>query len=651
MNNIHVRFWAAALVALSLLFSAPAFGQALEQGYLPVEEFIDQYVSLDGTPETPENRVEVNRVIYIDAEKKIRVEGICDSERFAAVCAVHSDQESFPDYDGRELPLAIVLDETDDTYYQTSEKVFNAYYLGTPGTVAVHRIWLKKTGGHVFAAVTDRFFGLTTLELVALMPDVFQDDGPAFAVKPVLGNFLSGLLPISQACGPENQSGQTALLRVWNGRPDTGHWLTTRTDNTWLGEHQALPGWELSERDVDLTNREAGIWCVPSISNKLVQSTIFSNAPGDGEGGVWLQLQEHDLSKFQFNGTEISLPLDYEPIRYSTDPSFIDTQNNANKSLTGKFVIDANRGGVIMQTRWSGGYNEYSSENAEPQMAVLPKAGVPYNPLFDSGWTTILQDEESGLVYSIAWAETIKLNAYDPQGNQYLWQYTLPEQYQQNYFAGDTDLQFAGQYVVTYLQYITNERNDWRSVLIIIGNPSSATPEVRIIDLPGPNDNISDFSFDAKNNVGYFANAKGRSIYKLDFSNWSLSEEPVPFQPFAIMADADDGVLYATHIPRGEDMSSLSVSYEVKTSALWKRDLVDGEWAEVVRFYREPVDLFMTNIDGKRFLTVFNKGCFVLCPTIDFVDPANGSQPPAFANELFGRLEWKRGLSVSGLRQ
>lgn len=487
-----------AMIAISSLTNA-VFAQALNPLIDLVEFKIDRVES-------------GSQYLYLDSEKTYFWPGFCANGANARLCGPNSG----PDYRGTELALIDYLgsDPTHPNYlpYARTGKVWPVFRVGAPNTVAVHRIWVRPWGSHVYVSSSEVVNGENALTTMSRMPDVFTDNGVSFAVKQVYDGFADDWLKLPQACGGEKQTGLTPMIRSYSRNPIGNHQLTTRTDATYFEQMRNLPGWANAVRDMDTTGGQAGVWCVPSQSDKLVQSTSFSNAPGDGQNGVWLQLQVHDLSLFSLSaGNQISLPLDYAPLRYSTT-------RNSDLTWTGQFDADPNRG-VIALSRGLGGYVEYGGEVSQP-LSVLPKSTLSVV----TDWSTVTIDEESGVVYGMSIGGvspdiTIRFHAYDPKENRYVWNYTVPEQYRQ-YYSGESKLHSAGQYLVTYFQTRENNRTLFRGALLVFGNVSSETPSVQIFDLPGPNHNITDFSYDAEANVGYFANARDRSLHKLDFNDW-----------------------------------------------------------------------------------------------------------------------------------
>ena len=529
------------------------------------------------------------------------------------------------------------------------------FKIGTARAVPVTRFYMPTINSHVFVAANEMVGDESALTILRRYPDIYNDEGEKFAVMVPLAGFAEGKLPLSQACGDEKQSGLTAMLRIYNNgvvkasQPvtvqlanrfnDGNHQFTTRNDNTYMAELKRVPGWEIAVRDMDSTARKAGVWCVPSITSKLIQTTAFSAVPGDGANSQWIQAQVHDLSRFVLNGSQISLQAGYEPVIFKTT-TFLD------QTWTGRFDVDSNRG-VFALTRANGGYVEYGGQGAQAipiRNAALPKA--PLN--VDRNWSAINSDQETSIKYAMSLNDTIKVQAYDPITNTYPWQYTVPDAYRQ-YYAGDSELHIAGNYLVTYLQWFTNARDTFKGALVVIPLvlEAGATPAVRIIDLPGPNNRPTDFAYNAKTNIGTFADARAQKLIHLSFADWTMTTEDLPFQPFAVMVSDMSDEMYATHVPRASDMT-----YIPTNGAVWKRPLSGGTWVRVSEVARLPADLSVVVLSGVPKLMVFNRGGnSTNFQTIDFIDLKTGAKSPSFAEQLFGSMNLQDGLATSSQRQ
>jgi hypothetical protein len=84
---------------------------------------------------------------------------------------------------------------------------------------------------------------------------------------------------------------------------------------------------------------------------------------------------------------------------------------------------------------------------------------------------------------------------------------------------------------------------------------------------------------------------------------------------------------------------------------LWKRQLDGVDWVRVSDLGSTPTELFVSVVQGTAMLTAFNTSCGVACPQVDFVEMATGIRVPAFANQLFGELNWYNDLNVIPKRQ
>lgn len=307
--------------------------------------------------------------------------------------------------------------------------------------------------------------------LLRRFPSVYIEEGEMFAIKPPLAGYAEGKLPLSQACGDETQSGLTAMLRVYNNgifkadQPsstalavrfnDGNHLFTTRNDARFIADLKRTPGWEIALRDSEISGRRAGVWCVPSQTKTLVQSTDFSGIPGDGLTGSWVQAKSHELSALTSNGT-LSAPVNYTATLHLVSPS-------SNRSFSGGIGINSNKNNTFALTRSLGGYTEYVYGQGQSTVrTVFPKAPLQ----IDESWTAIKIDEETELVYAMsASSNSIKIQAYDPASNSYRWQYTLPAEYQ-HYRIEDSSLHLAGNYLVSYLQNYTSARDSFSGALL-----------------------------------------------------------------------------------------------------------------------------------------------------------------------------------------
>lgn len=541
---------------------------------------------------------------------------------------------------------------TRDSFLPTG-KSWTVFKTGVPGTVPVTRFYIPSINSHVFVAANEMAGSESMLTLLRRYPDVYRDEGEKFGVMVPFAGFAEGKLPLPQACGDEKQSGLTAMLRIYNGgfskptEPETtplavrfndgNHQFTTRNDAAYMAELKRVPGWEIAKRDMDSTSRLAGVWCVPSMTANLIQTTAFSAVPGDGGNGQWIQAQVHDLSRFVLNGSQITLQSGYEPTIYRT-------ATNLDQTLTGRFDADSNRG-VFALTRANGGYVEYGGQVVQTiQTSVLPKSTLNV----DRNWSAIKIDQETGVVYATSVTDTIKFHAFDPLSNTYLWQYTVPEAYRQ-YNGTEGELHLAGNYLVTYLQGFTDARDNFKGALVVIPLvlEAGATPVVRIVDLPGPNNNPAGFTYNVATRVGTFADARARQLVHLSFIDWTMTKEDVPFEPYAVLVSNVSGEMYATHVPRASDMS-----YIPTNGALWKRSLSGGAWAQVSEVDRLAANLSVVNIAGVPKVMVFNRGGnSTTFQTIDFIDLKTGAKAPDFAEQLFGSMNLQDGLAPVSKRE
>lgn len=541
----------------------------------------------------------------------------------------------------------------DQSNWRPSGRVWEVFKVGTPETVAVTRFYIPSINSHVFIAANEMTGNVTTLEVLRAYPGTYVDEGEMFAIKAPLPGFAEGKLPLSQACGEENQSGLTAMLRIYNNgfvKPelpndiplavrfnDGNHLFTTRNDAAFLAELKRTPGWEIAVRDSDNSNRRAGVWCVPAQTRTLVQSTNFSGIPGDGLTGSVVQAQTHELSNFTLNGNSLTVAPNYQAQTHLA--AFI------NSTDTAGIGINSNRLNTFALTRSLGGYVEY---NYVPGQVAIKNA-FPKAPLnIDVRWTAIKVNEETGVVYAMsAYSNTIKVHAYDPASNSYLWQISLPEAYRQ-YRIDDSELHLAGNYLVSYLQNYPSTRDTFKGALLVVPL-GGAAPELRIIDLPGQNMPV-DFAYNPKTSIGTFADARAQALIHLNFSTWNLSFEDVPFQPYALLVNESSGQLYATQVPQRQDMTVLP-----SNSSLWKRSLLGGSWTQVTELGRAATDISTVNLAGFPKIMVLNRdGNSSNVPnyqSVDFVDLKTGVKAAALPYDVFGAWNFDRALSALAERK
>lgn len=539
----------------------------------------------------------------------------------------------------------------DQINWRPSGKMWDVFKVGTPETVAVTRFYIPSINSHVFIAANEMTGNSTTIDVLRAHPNTYIEEGQMFAVKAPLPGFTEGKLPLSQACGEESQSGLTAMLRVYNNgfvKPDLpsdiplavrfndgNHLFTTRNDAAFISELKRTPGWEIAVRDSDTSGRRAGVWCIPSQTQTLVQSTYFSGIPGQSSVGVWTQALTHELSQFTLNGNSLNVAPLYQAQTHSI--------RSINRTLSGRIGVNSNRPYTFALTRGLGGYVEYNyAPTQEAVKAVFPKAPLQV----DEGWTAIKVNEETGVVYAISTnADAIKVQAYDPASNSYLWQYTLPEGYKQ-LRNDESELHLAGNYLVSFLKSNPNASSTTGAILVIPTETAPPSP-LRIIDLPGPSNLPVDFAYNTKTGIGTFADARAPGLIHLNFNTWILTFEDLPFAPYALLINESSGQLYATQVPHRADFS-LPIN-----SNLWKRPLSGGLWTQVVELGRTATDLSVVNIAGSPKIMVLNRdgNATANFQSVDFVDLKTGVKMSALPNHVFGSWEYDQGLTALAERK
>lgn len=534
--------------------------------------------------------------------------------------------------------------------WRPSGREWSVFKIGTPDTVAVTRFYIAPLNSHVFVAANEITGTESTLAVLRRFPNVYIDEGEMFAIKAPLAGYVEGKLPLSQACGEESQSGLTAMLRIYNNgilKPeqspsalavrfnDGNHLFTTRNDAAFLADLKRVPGWEIAQRDSDSSDRRAGVWCIPAQTRTLVQSTESAGIPGEGLVGSWAQARTHELSEFSFDGLSLSAPVNYSATTHLISP-------HSNRTISGAIGINSNRKNTFAITRGLGGYMEYTYAPGQSTIKTLfPKAPLQV----DEGWSALKIDEETDLVYAVsANLNAIKLHAYDPTTNSYRWQYTLPAAYR-NFQIDDSRLHFAGNYLVGYLKNISSARDSFSGALLVIPLTTLGTPNVKIIDLPGQNTLPVDFSYNPKSAIGSFADARAQSLIHLNFNDWSLTTEPLPFQPHAVLVSTSSDELYATEVPRETDMR-----FAPGPSTLWKRPLAGGSWTELAPLGGPAVAMSIINLYGAPKIMVLNRqgdsGNIAGFQDIDFIDLKTGQETRGLTASVFGSWRFDKAIAA-----
>lgn len=534
--------------------------------------------------------------------------------------------------------------------WRPTGRVWDVFKVGTPDTVAVVRFYVPTINSHVFISTNEFTGGESTLTVLRRFSNIYIEEGEVFAVKSPLAGYLEGKLPLSQACGGEAQSGLTAMLRVYNNgiaKPtqplstqlavrfnDGNHLFTTRNDAGFIADLRGIPGWEIALRDSESSNRRGGVWCVPAQAKNIIQSTEYSSIPLSILHPPLFQARSFDLSKFTLNGFDLSVAANYAPTYYAGSIADAATE-------TGLLSTNSNRATLIL-SRTIGGYAEYSEQGGTITRNVFPKQPL----LVDSGWYGTKIDEETGIVYAMSAAgTTARLHAYSPNSNSYLWQYTIPQSHQP-YRADGTELHLAGNYLIAYLQN-TGALNSFKASILVIPLDATGTPDVRIIELPGAARFPVDFSYDHKNHIGIFSDALAQDLIHLDFRNWSIAVEALPFQPYAVLVSNATDEVYATEVPRTSSVTLFSAA----NSNLWKRRISGENWVRVNDAGRIASDISLININGTQKIMIFNRenSSSSASQAINFVDLKTGTKSPPL--QIFGLATYRAGLALTTVRQ
>jgi hypothetical protein len=208
----------------------------------------------------------------------------------------------------------------------------------------------------------------------------------------------------------------------------------------------------------------------------------------------------------------------------------------------------------------------------------------------------------------------------------------------------------AGNYLVTYLQHFPTTRDTFKGALLAIPLNSATSSELRIINLPGPNNHLVDFAYNPKTAIGSFADARAQALIHLNFNDWSVSFENLPFQPYAVLVNESSAQLYATQTPQTPEMRFTAVK-----GALWKRPLVGGNWTQIAGVGLAAIDLSVINLSGVPKIMVFNRdGDNANAPSfqsVDFIDLKTEVKTPALPSYVFGSWDFKNALSALAERK
>ncbi len=294
MNNTLFGFVASLIATLALFLGSTQAQAQVASDRLTVVEFkIDQIGGADGTG-CGGPTIAKNHYTMIDDVKVI------DPVLWAQLPQSLRDQ--IPT--GREIEL---LDAgIAGPWYRTGNN-FEAWKLGTPGTVAMHRIQAVQFCSHLWITEVDLLYGENAIAWLVRQRDgagnqIYKDNGASFGVKiPVNGYPLTGTRMAYRAYnGAAFKRGQlTVPVAYLENDPN---WRFIFNWVRWE-ETQLLPGWELARIDADAsTDPNAGKFLIPAdaksvwVANQTPDGVV--NDPVYGLTGNYLSVFNMDTQNW-----------------------------------------------------------------------------------------------------------------------------------------------------------------------------------------------------------------------------------------------------------------------------------------------------------------------------------------------------------------
>lgn len=269
--KVFLRVVATLFVTVSLFLSS-AQVQAQDDRLSVIEYRIDRIGGGDGTGcgSAVEGQ---NHFVMIDDEKMI------DPVLFASLPQHLRDLVP----NGKEIE---VMDSgLAGPWYRTGV-VMPAWKLGTPGTVAMHRIQMVAHCSHLYVSETESAVSggqvVNAIAFLLTLRDgngqvLFKDNGPAFGVKlPVNGHAITGTRKVYRTYnGAVNRRNRMDVAMPYRYNDPNHKFFFNWVD---YEETRVLPGWELSQVDTDAYGPDVGTFLVPADARGF---WINNNNPAD----------------------------------------------------------------------------------------------------------------------------------------------------------------------------------------------------------------------------------------------------------------------------------------------------------------------------------------------------------------------------------